>query len=173
MEKRQYVAPKLRPITDPTEIARVAALMNGPHYAHDCGFCRYLGHYRAHDLYFCKAQEAHYGMATVLARWGNDGPEYISGLAIAPLDPILCHALALVEIGEETEWICGLDSYARTEGAMWARSCTDLVEAMLHARKRAEIWKRTAKRIWTRSVPDTVGRFGSVARDIRMRRHLR
>jgi hypothetical protein len=147
--------------------------MSGPIYAHNCSLCRYLGHFRAHDLYYCKAQEAHYGMPTVIARWGNEGPDYVSSLALAPMDPILIQALVIVETGGAADWIAISDDYARAEGAMWARSVTELVEAMLHARKRAEIWKRTAKRIWTRCVPDTVGRFGSAARDVRMQRLLR
>jgi hypothetical protein len=34
-------------------------------------------------------------------------------------------------------------------------------------------WKRAAKRIWTRAVPDTLGRYHCAARDVRMRRHGR
>lgn len=106
----------------------------------------------------------------MIARFGDDGPEYVSGMALAAHDPILAHALGILEVGEETDWISAVPP---SPEALWARSCTELVEAMLHARRRAEVWKRVAKRIWTRCVPDTVGRYGSAARDIRVRRHLR
>jgi len=113
-------------------------------------------------------------MPTVIARYGDGGPDYVSGLALEPLDPILAHALYIVETGHDVEWItASVREYTTLEGAMWARTCTELVEAMLHASARAKVWKRAAKRIWTRAVPDTVGRYGNAARDIRYRRHGR
>ncbi len=56
-------------------------------YAHDCTECIYLGAYRAHDLYYCVR-----ALPTVIARFGPDGPEYVSGLGLAALDPILAEA---------------------------------------------------------------------------------
>ena len=53
-------------------------------YKHDCSDCVYLGKYRDCDLYFC----AHGGsIPTVVARYGNKGYDYISGLdsELAPL----------------------------------------------------------------------------------------
>lgn len=44
---------------------------------HDCQGCTYLGSCRGHDLYFCGTQ---IGDPTVIARYGDDGPEYMSGL---------------------------------------------------------------------------------------------
>jgi hypothetical protein len=137
-----------------------------PRYRHDCRECRYLGAYRAHDLYSC----LHGGRPTVLARFGDAGPDYVSGLALAGLDPILAHAVSILEMGEETEWISAVGP--PTDGGL-ARTCTELVEAWWHARKRAEVWKRAAKQIWTREVPDRVGRHGCAARCVKMQRHGR
>ena len=63
-----------------------------PLYQHDCERCRFLGSYRAHDLYFCKKERPE-----VLARYGNDGPDYISGFEFAPRDLILARAVSIVE----------------------------------------------------------------------------
>src|SRR5205807_3767434 len=46
-----------------------------PRFIHDCDHCKFLGQYFSDDLYFCD-----YGPATVIARFGNDGHEYSSGL---------------------------------------------------------------------------------------------
>lgn len=49
-----------------------------PVFAHDCPACVFLGRYESHDLYFCgKVGDP---LATIIARFGNDGPEYCSGL---------------------------------------------------------------------------------------------
>jgi len=61
-----------------------------PLYQHHCEVCVFLGHYRAHDLYFCPQYELR---PTILARYGNDGPEYISGIPFAEYDPIMRAAL--------------------------------------------------------------------------------
>lgn len=52
------------------------------HFTHDCTEETYLGaHYFPHnghtvwDLYFCPSPS---GLHTIRARWGNDGPDYIS-----------------------------------------------------------------------------------------------
>ena len=54
-----------------------------PIYTHDCNACTYLGQYEhegtMHDLYFCGSHER----GTVIARFGDDGPDYCSGLAFA------------------------------------------------------------------------------------------
>jgi len=68
-----------------------------PHYTHDCEHCTFLGTVRVSekvfDLYHC-------GISTVLARYGNDGPDYSSGLAFATFDgiPALYIAKQLAEI---------------------------------------------------------------------------
>ena len=47
-----------------------------PKFQHDCEKCRFLGHFHGHDIYICKATELSY--SNILARYGNDGPEYAS-----------------------------------------------------------------------------------------------
>ena len=52
-----------------------------PIYKHDCDFCIYLGSYQLYldyDLYLCKAGK------TLVARWGSEGNQYDSGLALIP-----------------------------------------------------------------------------------------
>lgn len=51
-----------------------------PRFTHDCKGCHYLGQDAEHDFYFCPSPM---GMPTVIARYGNEGPEYSSGLEIA------------------------------------------------------------------------------------------
>ena len=52
-----------------------------PIYKHDCDVCIYLGSYQLvhdYDLYVCKAGK------TLVARWGSEGNQYDSGLALIP-----------------------------------------------------------------------------------------
>jgi hypothetical protein len=42
-------------------------------YKHDCNSCIFLGQYYAYDLYFCPS-------GTVVARYGNRGYKYSSGI---------------------------------------------------------------------------------------------
>lgn len=46
--------------------------LDAPRFAHDCGSCAYLGHYGAEDLYVCGPP------GSLIARNGDDGPEYLS-----------------------------------------------------------------------------------------------
>ena len=46
-------------------------------YLHDCSRCRSLGTFHEYDLYAC---EQFIGGFTVIARYGNEGCEYTSGL---------------------------------------------------------------------------------------------
>lgn len=48
-----------------------------PQYTHDCDECVFLDHYNGHDLYFCKRDSCG---PTVIARYGNLGESYRSGL---------------------------------------------------------------------------------------------
>lgn len=54
-----------------------------PKYAHDCDHCNYLGRFewdgQTRDLYFCGTHER----GTVIARFGDDGPDYSSGIGFA------------------------------------------------------------------------------------------
>jgi len=60
--------------------------MNNPRFLHNCDVCVFLGHLEGNDLYFCPKEP------TVLARYGDDGPEYTSGISLAELDPRLAEA---------------------------------------------------------------------------------
>jgi hypothetical protein len=68
----------------------VEGLTDGPIFVHDCSACVFLGHARGHDLYFCEQHR----MPTVTARYGSEGVEYRSGLALAGVDPELGEAKA-------------------------------------------------------------------------------
>jgi hypothetical protein len=59
------------------------------HFQHDCKNCKPLGHYNEHDLYFCTQGGL---VPTVLARYGSEGPEYLSGLTLASAVPELGEA---------------------------------------------------------------------------------
>lgn len=50
-------------------------MKNIKRYTHDCGECEFLGQYKEYDLYYCEKEP------TVIARYGNDGPEYMSGIS--------------------------------------------------------------------------------------------
>lgn len=54
------------------------AVAEKPRYTHDCPACQFLGHYKEYDLYFCDNEIAVF--KTVIARFGNEGPEYASGM---------------------------------------------------------------------------------------------
>ena len=46
-----------------------------PRYVYDCAHCTNLGHFKEYDLYFC-LELGHY--PTLIARYGNNEPEYLS-----------------------------------------------------------------------------------------------
>lgn len=46
-----------------------------PQYEHDCEKCVYLSDYGDYDLYWCPQDPVG---ETVLARFGNEGPDYVS-----------------------------------------------------------------------------------------------
>ena len=51
-----------------------------PLFIHDCEECMYLGEFNNCDLYYAD----HGGLPdTVIARYGSDGPEYVSGMIFA------------------------------------------------------------------------------------------
>lgn len=67
-----------------------------PRYQHDCSSCIYLGYVTVpntdntktlvgYDLYTCPQA----GIATVIARYGSDGENYVSGFVMAKLYPAL------------------------------------------------------------------------------------
>lgn len=59
-----------------------------PIYEHDCDKCIFLGNYESpksgdnqlYDLYFCPGED------TVVARYGNNGWEYASGMRFSSYD---------------------------------------------------------------------------------------
>lgn len=51
---------------------------NKPVFKHDCYDCVFLGHYNDRDLYFCAD--------TVIARYGDNRPDYSSGMGFARPD---------------------------------------------------------------------------------------
>lgn len=59
-----------------------------PQFEHDCTRCIFLGRWETYDLYFCPQGP----FPTVIARFGNDGPQYASGLASAEHIPSLGEA---------------------------------------------------------------------------------
>jgi len=65
-------------------------------YEHKCPTCIYLGEYedkgKEYDLYCCPP--AHGKLHTLVARYGNDGPEYLSG---TPESETAFRALPLIE----------------------------------------------------------------------------
>jgi len=58
----------------------VCEVVEARRYQHDCNLCKFMGQYDEYDLYYCNSA---LGGETVIARWGNDGPDYHSGLALA------------------------------------------------------------------------------------------
>jgi hypothetical protein len=65
-------------------------------YQHDCDQCVFLGQWNEYDLYFCGEQGDVF--TTVIARYGNEGCEYSSGLVFGKQggkDNPLYHALKI------------------------------------------------------------------------------
>ena len=74
-------------------------ITNPPKFTHDCNNCKFLGCYDVPfqhqylvkesdsvDLYFCSQLGS---LNTIIARFDNEGPDYISGLCLIHLNPIL------------------------------------------------------------------------------------
>jgi hypothetical protein len=51
-----------------------------PRFKHDCRDCTYLGRYEEYDLYHCLEFDSR---PTVVARYGDEGPDYGSGMIFA------------------------------------------------------------------------------------------
>ena len=69
--------------------------MNKPKYQHDCSKCIFLDHIDNHDLYACV--DNNQKIKTVIARYSDDGPDYISGLIFAETEYLLKKALELAK----------------------------------------------------------------------------
>lgn len=65
--------------------------MTEPRYTHDCDDCKFLGHFENYDLYACRQSWG----PTVIARYGDEGGEYISGLTVSNKFPALTEAKRL------------------------------------------------------------------------------
>jgi hypothetical protein len=62
-----------------------------PQFSHDCPQCKFLGiSSDGKDLYFCPK-----GLTTLIARYGDGGPRYVSGIAFADTVPALGEAKKL------------------------------------------------------------------------------
>lgn len=67
-----------------------------PKFTHDCDACEFLAHEDGHDLYVCRSRFEE--SINVVARYGNDGPKYKSGLNFANgIDEHLTRALELTK----------------------------------------------------------------------------
>ena len=60
-------------------------MLKQPKFEHECEECLYLGRFLKHDLYACRDPKIPNTITTVLARYGNEDWEYISGLEFAML----------------------------------------------------------------------------------------
>jgi len=65
-----------------------------PQFVHDCPDCTFLGCHDKFDLYHCRQ----HGIPTVIARYGSDGPEYISGMNVK--HPALIEAKKRAMVGQ-------------------------------------------------------------------------
>lgn len=59
-------------------------------FIHDCDKCVFLAVFETADLYFCPTDRP-----TVIARFGDDGSDYKSGIVFADTDKHLGEALRL------------------------------------------------------------------------------
>ena len=67
-------------------------------FKHDCDRCEFLGSVildKKYDLYFCGSTE---GEVTVIARYGDDGPDYQSGLNFSSVIEPIAIARKLAEM---------------------------------------------------------------------------
>lgn len=77
-----------------------------PRYQHDCSTCKFLGEHEEYDLYVCAHKDRQ--IDTIIARCGNKGPDYTSGLEFA-----LCiEGLSVHD--------CSLARWAKIQGLMLA-----------------------------------------------------
>lgn len=67
-----------------------------PIFEHDCPICTFLGHSDdgKKDLYFCPQTGT---LPTVIARYSDHGPDYMSGIAFAPFNPDINKAVRLAK----------------------------------------------------------------------------
>ena len=71
--------------SNPSEKDKSPSEENYARYVHDCQLCVYLGRVTRYDLYYCaQISTSRRGRVTknptLVARYGDNGPDYISGL---------------------------------------------------------------------------------------------
>jgi len=75
-----------------------------PKFEHDCEVCVFLGHYLEHDLYCCPKGP------DILARYGDEGSEYMDGLTFAHRNLHLAECFrraeqnGLLQVGDDNRW---------------------------------------------------------------------
>lgn len=80
VKKYKFNGKKVQNIKNIVALGCSPVLFRPARYEHDCNNCEYLGRYREYDLYFCGREP------TVLARYSDQGSDYISGLVFADPD---------------------------------------------------------------------------------------
>jgi hypothetical protein len=55
-------------------------------FSHDCEACTLIGLTETHDLYVCAQGSPGGGHRTIVARYGDHGPDYVSGDGLVYLD---------------------------------------------------------------------------------------
>lgn len=131
-----------------------------PRFTHDCDKCAYLGEYRDDDLYFCP-QGRH---PTVSSRFGNAGPDYISGLVfVGQIDRLTEAARRAVHDGLlKPEQPTGAN-----DGGGWIGTVGEELAAYAEVRQRVVIADAYGVRTWD-SLPEYVTR--TVRQDARRKR---
>lgn len=59
-----------------------------PKFKHDCDTCRFLGHHYGYDVYVCEGQLSASLGPSIIARYGDEGLEYASGIVDLALQGI-------------------------------------------------------------------------------------
>lgn len=103
-----------------------AATTESPRYTHDCAKCVFLGQAHddegSHDLYLCEQGGIE---KTVIARFGDDGPEYRSGMAFS------FGASALLTLARELAEARGLVSFDACDAMHYVKDGTPAEEQLL------------------------------------------
>jgi hypothetical protein len=86
-----------------------------PRYIHDCDKAKFLGCFEEYDLYFCDHWESKI-MHTVVARYGNNPPDYMSGMFSIPFcEPLQVAYAKAVELGYANPDDYNVPVYAKQE----------------------------------------------------------
>lgn len=86
-----------------------------PRYIHDCDKAKFLGCHKEYDLYFCDHWESK-TMHTVIARYGNEPADYLSGiLNISYSEPLQVAYAKAVKLGYANPDDYNVLGYAKPE----------------------------------------------------------